>query len=133
LNSEPSARSDVGAGSGALAANAQKPPRRKDLPAGYRQGVITAITVFIGFSLSFLRYWAFEAPGEWTVRSLGALLIMLVPICTQIYALYRALLVEDDDESTYRTTIKWFVWSVFGMLLAICIAAVVLSGALEPR
>ena len=107
----------------------------KPLPNGYRQGVITAITVFIGFSLAFLRFWAFEAPGEWTGYSVAAVVILLVPICGQIYALYRALLVEDDDESTYKVTIKWFIWSVVGMLIAVCLAAVVLSGApgFHPR
>jgi hypothetical protein len=111
------------------AATTPSPAVRKPLPAGYRQGVITAITVFIGFSLSFFRYWAFEAPGDWTPRSLGALLIMLVPICAQINALYRALRIEDDDERTYQITMKWFVWSIFGMLFALGLAAVVLSGA----
>jgi hypothetical protein len=106
---------------------------RKPLPAGYRQGVITAITVFIGFSLAFLRFWAFEAPGEWTRYSIAAVVIMLLPICGQIYALYRAVLVQDDDESTYRVTVKWFVWSVVGMLVAVCLAAFVLSGAFVPR
>lgn len=100
---------------------------RKPLPSGYRQGVTTAITVFIGFSLAFLRFWAFEAPGDWTLQSIAAVMIMLLPICGQIYALYRALLVEDDDERTYTVTIKWFVWSVAGMLVAVCLAAVVLS------
>jgi hypothetical protein len=98
------------------------------LPAGYRQGVITAITVFVGFSLAFLRFWAFEAPGDWTPYSIAAVLIVLLPICGQIYALYRALQVEDDDERVYRRTIKWFIWSVVGMLVAVCVAAVVLSG-----
>lgn len=111
------------------AATTPSPAARKPLPAGYRQGVITAITVIIGFSLSFFRYWAFEAPGDWTPRSVGALLIMLVPICAQINALYRALRIEDDDERTYQITMKWFVWSIFGMLFAVCLAAVVLSGA----
>ena len=100
---------------------------RKPLPSGYRPGVITAITVFIGFSLAFLRFWAFEAPGEWTALSIAALAILLLPICGQIYALYRALLVADDDELTYTVTIKWFVWSIVGMMIAVCLAGVVLS------
>jgi hypothetical protein len=102
---------------------------RQPLPAGYRQGVITAITVFVGFSLAFLRFWAFEAPGDWTPYSIAAVVIVLVPICGQIYALYRALQVEDDDVRVYRRTIQWFIWSVVGMLVAVCVAAVVLSGA----
>jgi uncharacterized membrane protein YidH (DUF202 family) len=91
--------------------------------------VITAITVFVGFSLAFLRFWAFEAPGDWTPYSIAAVVILLLPICGQIYALYRALQVEDDDERVYRRTIKWFIWSVVGMLFAVCVAAVVLSAA----
>jgi len=95
--------------------------------------VITAITVFIGFSLAFLRFWDFEAPGDWTPYSFAAVVILLLPICGQIYALYRAVLVEDDDEATYRVTIKWFVCSVVGILVAVCVAAVVLSGAFVVR
>lgn len=104
-----------------------RPAPRKRLPAGYRPGVITAITVFIGFSLAFLRFWAFEAPGDWTAYSIAAAVILLLPIFGQIYALYRALLLEDDDEATYRITVKWFVWSVVGMMIAVCLAAVVVS------
>ncbi|HET7836444.1 MAG TPA: hypothetical protein VFL43_11550 [Variovorax sp.] len=101
---------------------------RTPLPAGYREGIITAITVIIGFSLSFVRYWAFEAPGDWTARSVVALVALLIPIAAEIYTLYRALRVEDDDEATYRTTVKWFIGSVCGMLVSVSLAAIVLSG-----
>jgi hypothetical protein len=100
---------------------------RKPLPGGYRTGLITAITVFVGFSLSFLQYWAFEAPGEWTAKSVVAVVFLLIPILAQIYALYRALLIEDDDETRYRVTIRWFLWAVVGMLFAVCAAAIVMS------
>jgi hypothetical protein len=29
------------------------------LPSGYRQGLVTAISIFLSFSLLFLRYWGF--------------------------------------------------------------------------
>ena len=106
---------------------------RNPLPAGYREGVITAITVFIGFSLAFLRFWAFEEESQWTPHSIAAVVIMLLPISGQIYALYRAVLVADDNESTYRVTVKWFVGSVLGMLVAVCVAAGVLSGGVAPQ
>ena len=110
-------------------ATPRPPPRpRVPLPAGYREGIITAITVIIGFSLSFVRFWAFEAPGDWTARSMVALVALLIPIAAEIYTLYRALLVEDDDEATYRTTVKWFIGSVCAMLVAVSLAAIVLSG-----
>jgi len=101
---------------------------RAPLPAGYREGVITAVTVIIGFSLSFVRYWAFEAPGDWTARSVVALVALVIPIAVQIYTLYRALLVDDDDEATYRTTIQWFIGSICAMLVSVALAAIVLSG-----
>ncbi|SEA76896.1 hypothetical protein [Variovorax sp. YR216] len=104
------------------------PARRRPLPAGYREGIITAVTVIIGFSLSFVRYWAFEAPGDWTGRSIIALIALLIPIAAEIYTLYRALLVEDDDEATYKVTVKWFIGSVCGMLVSVSLAAIVLSG-----
>lgn len=30
----------------------------RSVPQGYRQGLITAITVLLGFSLTLLRYWS---------------------------------------------------------------------------
>ena len=42
---------------------------RRSPPPGYRQGLITAITVLLGFSLAFLRFWGLEAAGQWTARS----------------------------------------------------------------
>ncbi|MDM0105151.1 hypothetical protein QTH97_09425 [Variovorax sp. J22R24] len=101
---------------------------RSPLPPGYREGMITAITVIIGFSLSFVRYWAFEAPGEWTSRSVIALVALLIPIVAEIYTLYRALLVADDDEATYGITVRWFIGSVCGMLVSVSLAAMVFPG-----
>lgn len=41
----------------------QQPTRpHVPLPAGYRQGIITAVTVLIGFSLLFFRYWDLNSP-----------------------------------------------------------------------
>ena len=40
--------------------------QRTPLPPGYREGIITAITVLLGFSLTFFRFWGFEAEGQWT-------------------------------------------------------------------
>lgn len=72
------------------------------LPAGYRQGVVSAITVVIGFSLLFMRYWGFEATGRVTRLSVAAGLLLLVAILLEFYALWRSLQLEDDEESEYR-------------------------------
>jgi len=106
--------------------------QRKPLPSGYHQGIVTAVTIFIGFSLAFLRFWAFEAPGEWTPRSITAAVILGIPIALETYTLLRALRVADDDEDEYAITVRWFIASVITMLIAVIFAAVVLSGVLEP-
>jgi hypothetical protein len=105
---------------------------RRPLPTGYRSGIIDGITIFIGFSLTLLRFWAFEAPGDWTPRSIVAAIILSVPILLEIYVLFRSLRVADDDEFEYAKTVRWFIASVITMLVAVFLAAVVLSGALEP-
>jgi hypothetical protein len=107
----------------------EKPPPpvterpRKPLPQGYRQGIITAITVLLGFTLSFFRFWGFEAPGKWTLRSFIPATTLVIAVVLQIIALFRALNVADDDEHEYRKTVKWFIASAVillaGMLLAL--------------
>jgi hypothetical protein len=53
---------------------------RVPIPAGFRQGVISAISVILGFSLLLLRYWSFEASGEVTRASVVAWLALLIAL-----------------------------------------------------
>jgi hypothetical protein len=97
--------------------------QRRPLPQGYRQGLITAITVLLGFSLGFFRFWGFESPGKWTLKSVIPATTLAVAVVFQIIALFRSLDVADDDEQEYRKTVKWFIASAVillaGMLLAL--------------
>ena len=110
---------------------AQRQPR--PLPEGYRQGIITAITVLLGFTLAFFRFWGFEASGEWTIRSIVAASTLVAAVILQIVALFRSLRLEDDDREEYRKTVMWFVASAVVLLVGLLIAVVVFSGAPEPR
>ena len=101
--------------------------QRRPLPNGYRQGINSAITILIGFSLAFLRFWAFETPGEWTHRSVITAIVLGIPIALEIYVLYRSLRLEDDDEREYVKTVRWFIVSILAMLVAVMFAAVVPS------
>ncbi len=101
------------------------------LPAGYRQGVISAITVVIGFSLLFMRYWGFEARGRVTGASIVAGLLLVVAILLEFYALWRALQPEDEEESEYRRTLRWFMASV-AVLLASVVTASLTSTGIAP-
>lgn len=104
---------------------------RVPLPAGYRQGVITAITVTLGFSLLFLRYWNFELPGAWTLGSIIAAFLLSIAVLLEIVALWRSLQIEDDDEMEYKLTLKWFLCSTIVLLLSLLIAAMSISHRLQ--
>ncbi len=92
------------------------------VPAGFRQGIITAITVLLGFSLAFWRFWGFESPGHWNARALFAALSLLGAVVLQIVALFRALRIEDDAVTEYRQTVRWFIASAVALLVGLAIA-----------
>ncbi len=104
-------------------------PRRPP-PQGYRQGLITAVTVLLGFSLSFLRFWGFEAPGAWTFRSIIAAGGILLAVLMQVVALSRSLRVADDDELEFATTVKWLLASAIVLLVGLGLALLIDAGAL---
>jgi hypothetical protein len=103
---------------------------RRPLPQGYRQGIINAITVLLGFSLLFLRFWSFEAPGKWTLTSSIAALLLGISLITQFVSLWRALQVADDDEREYRKTLRWFLFSVIVLVVSLVLAELSYTGIL---
>jgi hypothetical protein len=105
----------------------RSPRPRTPLPIGYRQGIITAITVLLGFSLLFLRYWDFELPGAWTTLSVIAAVLMALAILLQIVALWRSLQISDDDETEYSRTLRWFLSSTMILLISLAIAGLSIS------
>jgi len=93
------------------------------LPVGYRQGLITAITVVLGFSLVFLRLWAFELPGEWDLFSIASAVLTGFATLGLCVTLWRSLQVEDDDVSVYTRTLRWFLGSTILLLLGVLLSA----------
>jgi hypothetical protein len=106
--------------------NPSKP--QTPLPAGYRQGVISAITVVIGFSLVFMRYWNFEVTGRLTYTAVAAALVLMVALLLEFYTLWRALQPEDEQVSEYRNTLRWFMASVAVLFVSVTIAALATTG-----
>ena len=104
---------------------------RVPLPAGYRQGIISAITVLLGFSLLFLRYWNFEAEGEWTLASLVATILLALAIVLELVALWRSLQPSDDDEAEYQITLRWFLASIVILLASLLLAGLIVSHAIN--
>ncbi|HET7633801.1 MAG TPA: hypothetical protein VFK51_03635 [Burkholderiales bacterium] len=108
------------------AAPAQSP---RALPEGYRQGLITAITVLLGFSLAFFRFWGFEVPGAWSIRSIVSTGATVIAVALQIVALFRSLRLEDNEAVEYRKTVWWFIASVIALALGLLFAFVESFGA----
>ena len=97
---------------------------RVPLPAGYRPAIVTAITVLLGFSLLFLRFWNFELPGHWSASSIVAAAFLATAIVLEIIALWRSLQVRDDDESEYAITLRWFFAAAIILLLSLLTAGI---------
>jgi hypothetical protein len=97
------------------------------LPQGYRQGVITAITVVLGFSLLFIRSWTFELEGEWTPSSIFATFLLGSSVVLQISALWRSLQVKDDHEVEYQKTLRLFLAATSVLLVSLLIAGLSFS------
>src|SRR5688500_18066386 len=100
---------------------------KSSLPQGYRQGIVTAITLFLGFSLTFTRFWAIENPGDWSWQGVLATLIIGAGATVQLYALWRSLELQDDEPTRYTGTVRWFFIGVaivvLGVVGAIFVAA----------
>ena len=104
---------------------------RRPLPNGYRPGIITAITVLLGFSLLFLRFWGFEAPGQWTFAGVLAAVLLGLAIVLQFVALWRALQIADDEEAEYRKTLRWFLVSAIVLFVSLVLAEAVYIGIVK--
>ena len=89
------------------------------LPQGYREGVLTAITVFIAFSLAFLKYWSLETPGRWRWLDILSMAPVAIGLVFQLIALFRSLDVRDDHEERYRRTVRYFLWGVVAVIVGV--------------
>jgi hypothetical protein len=105
--------------------------RHVHVPSGFRSGIITAITVVLGFSFLFLRSWAFELEGEWTVSSFIAGILLLLAIVLELTALWRSLQLKDELAVEYNLTLRWFLASIVMLLISLVIAALSYSGGSE--
>jgi len=109
--------------------NAQDSERRNEdpLPIGYRQAVVTAIALFLSLSIAFLRFYGFEAPGSWTLPSIGSAMLTGAGILLLLIALFRALDIRDDALSHYRVTVRIFFSGIVIVLIGATLSWVVLA------
>jgi hypothetical protein len=78
--------------SDATPATEHREPEPASIHPLFRNGSLTAISVLVGFSLSFLSHWA-GTPGQWHVADLIAVTLIVIGIGLQIWALSSMLLI----------------------------------------
>jgi|RhiMetdeSRZDD1v2_1073273.scaffolds.fasta_scaffold636796_3 hypothetical protein len=96
-----------------------------DVPQGYRTGLVTAITVFLGFSLYFARFWNLEHSGEWTWIGIVPAGIVGIGIVVQLIALFRSLDLRDQAVPRYKATVRCFFAGIIIVLMGVIIATIV--------
>jgi hypothetical protein len=80
-----------------------------ELKTGYRQGLITSITVVLTASVLYFRFAVFEeGSGEWSTVGAVAAALAAGSIGIQLWTLRRALQPEDAEIAVYRRTLKLF-------------------------
>ena len=92
------------------------------LPPGYREGLLTAITVFVAFTLAFLKYWSLETPGRWTWLGILSVAPGGRGLARQRGARCRAHDRRDDEAGHYRLTVGYFRWGVVAVLVGVVIS-----------
>ena len=85
---------------------AREPPARID--AAFRNGSLTAISVVLGFSLSFLNRWA-ALPGPWLGTALAAVAGIAVGIVAQVIAVASLLSTRSLGLAYYHRAVVTFL------------------------
>ncbi len=92
------------------------------IEATFRNGSLTAVSVVLGFSLSFFNRWA-GLPGSWTRSDLLAVLAISLGVTLQIVAVARMLGVRSLLLRHYNRSVRIFLvglaWVAVGVALAV--------------
>lgn len=89
----------------------------------FRNGSLTAISVLVGFSLSFLSRWA-GTPGKWHAADLIAVVLIVAGSALQIWALAGLLFVSSLRAGNYERAIRIFLTGLAIVALGVAAALV---------
>ncbi|MEJ0077228.1 MAG: hypothetical protein WDO17_17680 [Alphaproteobacteria bacterium] len=104
------------------AAKPPDPPER--ITELFRNGSLTAMSVIVGFSLSFLSRWA-GSPGKWHTADLFAVALIVLGCAAQIWSLGAMLFLSAMLTANYRRAIRMFLVGLG--LVAVGVAVALLS------
>ena len=90
---------------------------------GYRQGLVTAITVFLGFSLSFMRVWSSKIPAT----GVGGIYSPAVSSPLESGAAPRAIPISRSPTTKrrHKATVRYFFWGISIVIVGVVVAIVV--------
>lgn len=87
----------------------------------FRNGSLTAISVLLGFSLSFLSRWA-AVPGPWQPNDLAAVAAIVLGIAVQLGAVAMLLSVASLRLDRYNRAIRLFLLGLTAVAIGVAIA-----------
>ena len=96
-------------------------PSEASIEATFRNGSLTAISVVLGFSLSFLNRWA-GLPGAWTLSDLLAVLAISAGIVLQVVAVALMLAVGSLALRRYNRAVKIFMIGLAFVAIGVALA-----------
>jgi hypothetical protein len=89
----------------------------------FRNGSLTAISVIVGFSLSFLSRWA-GTPGKWYTADLFAVGVIVAGCALQIWSLGAMLFVSSMVAANYTRAIRVFLVGLALVAVGVALALI---------
>ena len=91
------------------------------IPPEFRNGSLTAVSVLVGFSLSFLSRWA-GTPGKWHAADVVAVVLIVTGSALQIFALGSMLFLSSMVVANYERAIRIFLVGLGIVAVGVAIA-----------
>lgn len=91
------------------------------IEAAFRNGSLTAVSVILGFSLSFFNRWA-GLPGAWTRSDLLAVAAISLGIVLQIIAVARMLGLRSLVLAHYDRSVRIFLFGLACVAVGVALA-----------
>lgn len=98
-----------------------KAPEQARIQPEFRNGSLTAISVLVGFSLSFLARWA-GTPGKWYALDVTAVALIVAGSALQIFALGSMLFLSSMVVANYERAVRIFLVGLGIVAIGIAIA-----------
>ncbi len=96
-------------------------PSEASIESTFRNGSLTAISVVLGFSLSFLNRWA-GLPGAWTLSDVVAVVAISAGIVLQVVAVALMLGVRSLALRRYNRAVRIFMIGLAFVAVGVALA-----------